>query len=207
MEEPNKKQRGAKGKRSKPTKSIKNGKELKRGSSYLFSSGLGLKRAAKGAGVVFKEVATIANTPLPENSPVCIVYRYTGLYTGTQPANQPNPSLGLAHRLAVSMAVPVQPSLRTEALSSRLELIEGENINPSSLWALFEASKRAFGAQLVGLEPSSRLDWNGSSSHLRVERNFLHLARRLVGTFVSTNKGLRGDLVGLALPKWDKSSL
>nr|CAD1823687.1 unnamed protein product [Ananas comosus var. bracteatus] len=84
------------GRDQNPQKSIKNGKELKRGSSYLFSTGLGLKRAAKGAGVVFKEVAIIANTPLPENSPVCIVYRYTGKCTGTLPTKQPNPSLGLA---------------------------------------------------------------------------------------------------------------
>nr|CAD1825794.1 unnamed protein product [Ananas comosus var. bracteatus] len=52
MEESNKKQRRAKGGDQNPQKFIKNGKELKRGSSYLVSSGPGLKRAAKGAGVI-----------------------------------------------------------------------------------------------------------------------------------------------------------
>nr|CAD1836387.1 unnamed protein product [Ananas comosus var. bracteatus] len=67
------------GRDQNPQKSIKNEKELKRGSSYLFSTGLGLKRAAKGL-----------------ECPVCIVYRYTKKCTGTLPTKQPNPSLRLA---------------------------------------------------------------------------------------------------------------
>nr|CAD1830087.1 unnamed protein product [Ananas comosus var. bracteatus] len=31
-----------------------------------------------------------------------------------------------------------------------------------------------FGAQLIGLEPSSRWDWKGSSSHLEHVKGFLH---------------------------------
>nr|CAD1829400.1 unnamed protein product [Ananas comosus var. bracteatus] len=78
-----------------------------------------------------------------------------------------------------------------EALSSWLELVEGENINPSWSLGSLGALKRAFGAQSIGLEPSSRWDWKGSSSHLELERNFLHY-RELEGLWAPSFDEMKG---------------
>nr|CAD1830179.1 unnamed protein product [Ananas comosus var. bracteatus] len=54
------------------------------------------------------------------------------------------------------------------AWSLILELVGGEVFNPNSSQAL------TFGAQLLGLEPSPRLDWKGFSSHLELGKGLLH---------------------------------
>nr|CAD1818714.1 unnamed protein product [Ananas comosus var. bracteatus] len=53
-------------------------------------------------------------------------------------------------------------------------------------------SLEAFGAQLFELEPSSRLDWKGSSSHLKIERDFHH-SRELGGLWTSPFARTKGS--------------
>nr|CAD1839601.1 unnamed protein product [Ananas comosus var. bracteatus] len=118
-------------------------------------AGLGTRRAG------FRWVPGV--TPLPELSPDCTVYRYTGLRTGTTPTKQPNPRLGFARNPSVyryTSPVPVQPSART-----------GTAINPVPVRSPAEATREltknsTFRILVLGFKPliSGFEPWVGTLS-------------------------------------------
>nr|CAD1830256.1 unnamed protein product [Ananas comosus var. bracteatus] len=61
-----------------------------------------------------------------------------------------------------------------KAWSLLVGLGSGPIFNPRRFGACLEASKEAFEAKLIGLEPSFGLDWKDSSLLLELERVFLH---------------------------------
>nr|CAD1821705.1 unnamed protein product [Ananas comosus var. bracteatus] len=70
-------------------------------------------------------------------------------------------------------------------------LLEGRSSTLADFLGGLELLLRAFGAQLIGLEPSSRWDWKGSSSHLELVRGFLHY-RELGGLWALSSAQTNG---------------
>nr|CAD1823403.1 unnamed protein product [Ananas comosus var. bracteatus] len=65
---------------------------------------------------------------------------------------------------------------RREIFKKHLRIVKTLTNMPVNKWQVAKGqAKWAFEAQSLGLEPSSRLDWKGSSSHLELERRLLLL--------------------------------